>query len=65
MFGLYQKKYVFSVLSPGLVMQRQIVPSINNVCVKIGRSDADTFFLEKMDMIFRPDGAVIILGGHR
>ena len=56
---------MFSVLSPGLVMQRQIVPSINNVCVKIGRSDADTFFLEKMDMIFQPDGAVIILGGHR
>ena len=38
------KKYVFSVLSPGLVRQRQIVPSIKNVCVKIGRSDADTFF---------------------
>ena len=35
---------MFSVLSLGLVMQRQIVPSINNVCVKIGRSDADTFF---------------------
>jgi hypothetical protein len=31
-FGLYQKKFVFSVLSLVLVIQRKIVPSVNNVC---------------------------------